>query len=116
MNPAPTPTQQPRPSVGRTVLYVLSRDDAIRINLRAGRAGTEGDRANLAAEGDVLPMVIVRVWPGTGSADPDPAVNGQVLIDGTFTLWVTSRHSDAARIPGTWHWPEIPGRAASPAA
>lgn len=88
------------PTIGRTVLYVLSPVDANIINDL--RARSEGERqGNRAEAGQVYPMIIVRVW-GDG---PDAAVNGKVLLDGTDTDWVTSRHNDEAKTPGTFHWP-----------
>jgi hypothetical protein len=90
------------PTVGRTVLYVLSPVDVAWINdLRARSEGRlQGNRVEL---GQVYPMIIVRVW-GDG---PSAAVNGQVLLDGTDTSWVTSRHADEAKTPGTYHWPQV---------
>jgi len=90
----------PVPTVGRIVLYTLSEDDAKRINKRridavaTAHANKQNPEAtgkqvhigNVAREGDVLPMLIVRVWGTT----PESAVNGQVLLDGNDTLWVTS--------------------------
>lgn len=91
------------PTIGRIVHYTLSESDAQAINRRRDDAiayrhnpagpGTHrkptGDQVhigNKAHEGDVLPMLIVRVW-GT---QPDSVVNGQVFLDGNDTLWVTS--------------------------
>lgn len=94
----------PIPTIGRIVHYTLSESDAEAINRRrddriAYQANPYNDErvskkptgfqvhhGNKAHEGDVLPMIIVRVW-GT---QPDSAVNGQVFLDGNDTLWVTS--------------------------
>lgn len=88
------------PTIGRVVHYTLSEDDAKRINKRREDAiasahehkmnpeatGKQVHVGNTAREGDVYPMIIVRVW-GT---QPGSAVNGQVLLDGNDTFWVTS--------------------------
>jgi hypothetical protein len=80
-----------RASVGRIVLYTLTEHDAERVN----RAITlhDGNQAHL---GDVLPMLIVRVW------SPD-LVNGQVFLDGNYSLWVTSAAQGTE--PRQWHEP-----------
>lgn len=83
------------PAVGRIVRYKLTEDDATGINRRRKDADNFGARdnhtgyavhvGNEVQAGDVAAMVIVRVWPD------DRLVNGQVLLDGTDTLWVTSK-------------------------
>lgn len=89
------------PSLGRIVLYRLDEYDAAAIRHRRGQRveasdlTVEGLRSivtvfaagNNPAAGDVYPMVITRVWGPT----PESAANGQVLLDGDDTLWVTSR-------------------------
>jgi hypothetical protein len=88
------------PTVGRIVLYSLSEDDAQRINKRRNDAvasahehklnpeatGKQVHIGNIATAGDVYPMIIVRTWGIT----PTSSVNGQVMLDGNDTLWVTS--------------------------
>ena len=88
------------PTPGRIVLYTLAEDDAKRINKRRDDAiasahehkvnpeasGKQVHIGNIAREGDVYPMIIVRTWGAT----PTSAVNGQVLLDGNDTLWITS--------------------------
>lgn len=91
-----------KPSIGRTVQYTLSRLNAEQVNsarITGGelRPGVPVFTGNPASEGDVYPMVIVRVWSDTG-------VNGQVLLDGNDQLWVTS--VGCGEGPGTWRWPE----------
>ncbi len=93
----------PIPTIGRIVHYALSESDAAAINRRRDDAiaarhnpatvdtklkptGEQVHTGNRASEGDVYPMVIVRCWGTT----PVSAVNGQVLLDGNDTLWVTS--------------------------
>ncbi len=85
------------PTIGRIVHYTLSEQDAAAINALRGRSTF---RANPAYEGEVYPMMIVRVWGNS----PDSAVQGQVFIDGNFTLWATSvSHGEG---PRTYAWPE----------
>ncbi len=89
------------PSPGRIVHYMLTAQDAEQINRRRTSGASIAERigqdkwplgaqahiGNEAREGDVYPMVIIRVF------DPDPVwrVNGQVLLDGNDTFWATSR-------------------------
>lgn len=102
-----------KPSIGRIVHYTLSEADAEAINRRRADAarsmadhrqtadGSQVHVGNQVREGEAYPMVITRVWGGTG-------VNGQVLLDGNDTYWATSRaHDDegAGYVGGTWHWP-----------
>lgn len=98
-----------RPTVGRTVHYMLSEGDAAEINGRryavsnaAAREDNTGfvvHTGNDAAAGDVLPMLIVKVWGDTAEA----AVNGQVVLDGNDSYWATSRIQGDG--PGMWSWP-----------
>ena len=86
------------PTIGRIVHYTLSEQDAEQINKRRAdslahlpehRANSNGVQihgGNGVVAGDVYPLIITRVWGTT----PDCAVNGQVLLDGTDSLWVTS--------------------------
>ncbi len=85
------------PTIGRIVHYTLTEQDAAQINTLRGPMTHQ---ANPAYEGDVYPMMIVRVW----GSSPDSAVQGQVFIDGNFTLWATSvPHGEG---PHTYAWPE----------
>jgi hypothetical protein len=100
-------------TIGRTVLYTLTPSDAEQINRRrtTGTAiaerikwplGAQAHIGNSAYAEESYPMVVVRVWPdefGPGI----PGVNGQVLLDGNDTFWVTSAKEGME--PGTWHWP-----------
>lgn len=73
------------PSPGRIVEYTLSEEDVNRIALNRGtRAGS--NQGNFVSLGDKYPMVIVRCW----GSEETSLVNGQVLLDGSDTLWVTS--------------------------
>lgn len=97
-------------SVGRTVIYKLSAQDATEINRRRTSSqsiaerikeekwplGAQAHIGNEAKEGQEYPMVIVAVW------SPN-CVNGQVFLDGNDAFWALSRgRGDTA---GTWQWP-----------
>lgn len=84
------------PSVGRIVHYRLTEIDAASITKRRAvlldavqQTGTVVEAGNAVREGDVYPLVITRVW--ADNPTEGTAVNGQVLLDGNDTLWVTSR-------------------------
>lgn len=115
------------PTIGRIVHYRLSAKDAENINRRrddfkSGRgkswvAGAQAHVGNFAGEGDVLPLIVTAVWPteyaslaylahhepGTTYDGPE-GVNGQVLLDGNDSLWVTSAPQHAT-LTGCWSWP-----------
>lgn len=84
------------PSPGRIVQYTLTEQDAQYINSRRQdafnnktadlRAGVALHVGNIVSAGDNFPLVITRAW---GNQEDSP-VNGQVLLDGSDTLWVTS--------------------------
>jgi hypothetical protein len=99
------------PTICRIVKYTLSYQDADTINRRRSAAShamqdhrDRNDGVNLhignrVQAGDVYPLIITRVWQST----PDGSVNGQVLLDGNDTHWVTSvTHGEGER---TWAWP-----------
>lgn len=98
-------------SIGRTVIYKLSAQDATEINRRRTSTQSISDRikeekwpigaqahiGNGASEGQQFPMVVVAVWTPN-------CVNGQVFLDGNDTFWALSRgRGDAA---GQWDWPQ----------
>lgn len=95
----PVPTEAPMPSIGRIVHYRLRADQAEQLNARRddGRAirlqhpGFRPFEGNFLSEGQ-----LVAVWGPS-------CVNGQVLLDGSDSLWVTS--ALAGDGPGTWSWP-----------
>lgn len=90
------------PSIGCIVHYMLSADDARRITTRR-KAAHAGEGSNFVDEGQVYPMLIVRVWGETEQA----SVNGQVFLDGDDTLWVTSVGQGDG--PRQWHEaPRVP--------
>lgn len=86
------------PTIGRIVHYRLSDEDAAAINKRRSDAaahlaehreassGVAVHVGNSVSAGDTYPLVITRTWGDTEGC----AVNGQVLLDGSDTLWVTS--------------------------
>ena len=80
------------PTIGRIVHYTLSGQDAFQINSHAIGSLT----ANPVREGEVFPMMIVRVWS-------ESMVQGQVFIDGNFTFWATSVSEGEG--PRTYAWP-----------
>lgn len=103
------------PTPGRIVAYTLTEQDAEQINRRrADEAAARPDRAhdgaqvhvgNTATAGETYPLVITRVWGQTEGS----AVNGQVLLDGNDTLWVTSRtqatHAESEHVQSAaGHW------------
>ena len=115
------------PTTGRIVFYTLTDVDATEINRRRTNnrdivarththvesqghnpcifgwpAGAQAHIGNSASAGDVVPLVVVRVWPdeyGPGV----PGVNGQAILDGNDVLWITSAKEGTE--PGTWAWP-----------
>lgn len=103
------------PSIGRIVHVTLDAHSADQINKRRddgrcldGDGKTFAERetgaqihfGNPVAEGDVFPMVITRVW----NTDPG-TVNGQVLLDGNDTLWLTSVTPGEPGEPFRYFWP-----------
>lgn len=99
------------PTPSRVVLYTLTEQNASDINKRREDAkrhiqehrdvadGSQIHVGNKAKAGDVLPMTIVRAWGN----QPTSSVNGQVMLDGNDTLWVTS--VACGEKPGTFAWP-----------
>lgn len=84
----------PTPSVARIVHYRLSQPDVDRIVQE--RMSNDGDRGNPAHAGDVVPLIIVKVWPGE-------LVNGQAILDGNHSIWVCSASQGEGQ--GQWAWP-----------
>lgn len=108
---------------GERVLYVLSADDAEKINRRrtdgpsiAQRIrekiwpmGAQAHVGNTVKAGATFPGIVVEDWrqqaEASGAGLPaDPAVNLQVFLDGSDTFWATSRFEDGGKFPspGTW--------------
>jgi hypothetical protein len=94
------------PTVGRIVLYTLTEENCATI--RDKREGSASAAGNNPQAGDVVPFIVVRVWKDEGGPGVD-GVNGQAILDGNDSLWVTSAYEqkgrEAVRVPGTWHWP-----------
>lgn len=86
----------PVPTVGRIVHYALTETDAATINNTGQRVHC--DDADVKA-GDKIPMIITRVF----GEDADSAVNGQVFLDGSDTLWI--RSTSAGEGNGKFTWP-----------
>lgn len=102
------------PSVGRIVHLRLTATCAEQVNKRRqdartsqvarGNSGVVVHTGNPAREGDIVPMLICKVWsqPRVLPA-ADCAVNGQAFLDGNDTLWVTS--AKQGTLPGQWSDP-----------
>ena len=90
------------PTPGRIVLYTLCADDAFAITQRRDdvRTGAQARGGNPVKAGDEFPLVITRVWATPETVTEATACNGQVLLDGNDTLWVTSVHQG----DGERHW------------
>lgn len=86
-------------SIGRLVHYRLSKQDVEHI---AARRGTSGHHGNSVAEGEVVPLIVSKVWPSE-YGEGIPGVNGQAFLDGADQLWVTSAKEGPE--PGQWMWP-----------
>lgn len=90
------------PTVGRTVHLTLSEGMARQINGARTQAGHATHTGNVAREGDLVPLIIVRVWDvETGN------LNGQAILDGNDSYWASSVHRGETGEPGTWSWPEL---------
>lgn len=101
------------PIIGRTVLYRLSEADVVQINrrrddaaenmvtIRVQKPGFQVHVGNRVSVGEVVSMVITAVWPNEYGTEP--GVNGQITLDGTDHLWVTSVAE--GEVYGQWHWP-----------
>ena len=93
------------PTVGRIVYYKLSTQDAEEINKRRSDyaqndksvwpMGAQAHVGNHVEAGEIVPMIVVAVWE-------NELVNGHVFLDGSDTLWVTSRPKGEE--PGNWDW------------
>ena len=96
-------------TTGRIVHYKLSAQDATEINRRRVPRRPDSDEGaqfhvgNTAREGDMLPLLVCRVWEPVGGVSA--GVNGQVFLDGNDSLWVTSRKEGTE--PGQWQWPKL---------
>lgn len=119
------------PTIGRIVHYRLTADDAERISRRRTTPSSIAERikaavwplgaqahiGNQVREGEVVPLVITQVWPeeyaGNARLAHHPegttyegaaGVNGQALLDGSDSFWVTSAPQHST-LTGGWFWP-----------
>lgn len=103
-------------SIGRIVHYKLTEKDVEQISRRrtTGQSiakrisegtwplGSQAHIGNPHHAGQVLPLIVIVVWPNEYGPDYD-GINGQVLLDGNDTLWVTSIKEGPNN--GEWQWP-----------
>jgi len=99
-------------TLGRTLLYTLTAADADAINRRRTNSesilerihggkwplGAQAHIGTQVSAGDTFPMIVVR-------ATAYNSVNGQVLLDGTDTLWAQDKYESHGPSQGCWHWP-----------
>lgn len=95
------------PTIGRIVIYKLSREDSNAINRRRGHAAEHMNNhrmnqtgvmvhvGNTTSMGEEYPATIVRVWD-------DGKINLKVHLDGSDDYWATSRECGDG--DGQWHW------------
>jgi hypothetical protein len=86
------------PTIGITVFYTLSEQDAQQINHTRQSSEKPAHVGNPVSALDVFPMMIVKTYGSTA----DGAVNGQVFIDGNSLFWAES--VSCGTEPGTWAW------------
>ena len=95
------------PTIGRIVHYKLSLEDAGKLNKRyddgAGPrsaknadSGAQVHVGNRVERSETVPMIITKVWT-------EESVNGQVILDGNDSLWVTS--AVRGQNESQWDWP-----------
>jgi hypothetical protein len=110
-------TGTPTVTIGRFVLYTLTKNDAeaitARRNPQPGNVGNlqgSGAAAHMAAEpqpfvgtpvngGDICCMLVTRV-----NAD-GKGVNGKLMLDGNDIQWITEARQGTG--PHTWAWPVL---------
>ncbi len=86
-----------QPTVGRIVHYTISEQDVEEIARQRGhRRSPTSPVGNQMHAGEVMPMVVTAVWS-------EDCVNGQVLLDGNDSLWVTSVSEGEGEY--SWCWP-----------
>lgn len=91
---------------GRIVQYILSDRDVNLISNWRGRGLPDGltiRQGNPVRIGDIVPLIVVKVWPDE-FGEGQPGVNGQAILDGNDSYWVTSAKEGDE--PGSYHWPE----------
>lgn len=102
-----------QPTIGRIVHYKLTEEEAKSINKRYEYSiafrkqnpnHNDGDQhhvGNSARAGDIIPAIIVKVWPN--EFGDKPGVNGQAFLDGNDSFWITSKGEGTEN--GQWSWP-----------
>ncbi len=91
----------PIPSIGRIVLYRLTKSDVDKIQERWRSQFIKGGfEYNPVFEGATHPMIIVHIFGN--EPDIDSWVNGQVFLDGNDTHWACTQLGIG---PGTFSWP-----------
>lgn len=104
-----------KPTIGRIVNFKLSKQHADEINRRrtssvsilerikvlAWPVGAQAHIGNTVQEGEIYPLVITRVW----GQEAHSAFNGQLLLDGNDTYWVTSTSISDEPAEGHCTWP-----------
>lgn len=102
-----------RPTLGRTLHYRLSKDDAAQINrrrislqdikdgmeMKTWPAGAQAHVGGEVYEGETFPLIVTRVFS-------ESTVSGQVLLDGSDVLWVKSVNPAEGEGAG-WFWPPL---------
>lgn len=103
-------------TIGRIVHYRLSESDvraitrrrtdgaSIHSRIEAGTwpTGAQAHIGNTHHVGQVVPAIIVQVWPNEYGPDHD-GINAQAFLDGNDQLWLTSVREGSE--PGQWMWP-----------
>jgi hypothetical protein len=100
------------PTIGTTLHYRLSAADVARIRHDRGAPSAQDSMGSPVQEGDVVALHVTRVFPDEHGPGV-PGVNGQALLDGRDSYWVTSAREGTA--PGEWSWPGAAPASASPA-
>ena len=93
-----------KPYIGLLALLTVTAAQATQINDQRTASGGQKN-GNTVTEGEVFPLLITAVWadgPG-GNVSQDAKVNGQLLLDGNDTFWVTSTQFSNVPQPGWYH-------------
>lgn len=108
-----TEEERMKPSIGRIVHYRLSANDVEastrrRVQPQAPHKpewpkGAQAHVGNPHGVGQIVPLLVVVVWPNEHGPDFD-GVNGQAFLDGNDVLWICSAKEGTE--PGNWQWPK----------
>ena len=90
------------PSVGRIVHYALDDSDVAAVRTERRRSN-DTDRGTPVQAGELVALIVTAVWPEITGHDTRFQVNGQALLDGNDSLWVTMASEGSG--PGCWRWP-----------